>query len=296
MGIFDVTHCFTVSLSAQIDPSDSFHINRPFIERTAPKAFHDHEFFECFWILSGGCTHYINGVIARVETGTLVFIRPADVHAFQNIDGPPCQMINVAFTADTAAHLRSRYTVELGGRFFWSEERMPASFQLDPAQLRDLSLLEQGLDRGTRSLARIESFLLMLMTDLLASAAEEPTEAPDWLTRACEAIADPVALREGVSALVDLTGRSHEHVSRTFRRLFGQTPSAYVNALRMNVAARRLTESDAPILDIALDCGVEDLSHFYRLFRQTHGISPMRYRRRTRVDLVHPQRTAPSLT
>ena len=261
-------------------------------KRHSPPAIHDHDFFECFWIASGWCTHYINGATERLETGTLMFIRPPDWHAFQNADGPPCQMINVAFSADTAAHLRDRYAADLEGRFFWTNDRKPASFVLDSAQMRDLSVLEQGLDRGTRSLARIESFLLTLMADLLAGTPDTPAEAPDWLIRAFEAFADPAALRGGVPALVDLTGRSHEHVSRTFRRLFGQTPSAYVNALRMNLAARQLAGSDTPIMDVALDCGVEDLSHFYRLFRETHGTSPMRYRRRARVDLVHPQRAA----
>ncbi len=295
MGIFDTTGCFTVSLSAQIAPSDSFHVNRPFIEATPPKTFHDHEFFEVFWIASGWCTHYINGVTERLETGTLMFVRPPDQHAFQNADGPPCQMVNIAFSADTAAHLRARYASDLEGRFFWTMDRMPATFLLDSAQMRDLSVLEQALDRGTRSLARIESFLLALMADLPADVSDKPAETPDWLTRAFEAFADPVALRSGVPALVELTGRSHEHVSRTFRKLFGQTPSAYVNGLRMNFAARQLAGSDTPITEVALDCGVEDLSHFYRLFRESHGTSPMRYRRRARVDLVHPQRAAASV-
>jgi AraC family transcriptional regulator, dual regulator of chb operon len=292
MGIFDTTERFTVSLSTKIGPNDSFHVNRPFIEATPPPSFHDHDFFECFWIASGWCTHYINGATERVETGTMMFIRPPDWHAFQNADGPPCQMVNVAFSAETAAHLRDRYASDLEGRFFWTNDRRPASYLLDSAQMRDLSVLEQGLDRGTRSLARIESFLLTLMADFLATTPDTPAEAPDWLVRAFEAFADPAALRGGVPALVDLTGRSHEHVSRTFRRLFGQTPSAYVNALRMNLAARQLAGSDTPIMEVALDCGVEDLSHFYRLFRETHGTSPMRYRRRARVDLVHPQRAA----
>ncbi len=294
MGIFDITGSFTVSLSAQIGAEDSFHVNRPLVERTPPRTFHDHEFYECFWIVTGGCTHYINRTIGRVEAGSLVFIRPADVHAFQNSEDPPCQMVNVAFAAETVEHLGLRYRSELEGRFFWTDDPMPASFRLDTTQMRDLSLLEQGLDRGTRSLARIEAFLLNLMTDLLGGVASETAGAPDWVVRACDRMSDPIALREGVSALVALTGRSHEHVSRTFRRLFGQTPSSYVNAIRMNQAARLLSDTDTPIMDVALDCGIEDLSHFYRLFRQTHGISPKRYRRRTRVDLVHPQKLAVS--
>jgi AraC family cel operon transcriptional repressor len=289
-GLFDVSKRFTISLAAKIGPNEAFHVNRPWVERTPPPALHDHDFFECFWIVTGSCSHFINGAVERVESGGLMFIRPSDRHAFQNTEEAPCRMVNVAFSLETAAHLLDRYAGELAGRYFWTNGRMPAAFRLNATKLRELSALEQILDRGNRSLARIESFLLALMTDLLIDAVDAaPAEAPDWMMRACDAMADPQALRSGVPALVKFSGRSHEHVSRTFRRLLGQTPSAYVNTVRMDHAARHLATSNTPISEIALDCGIDDLSHFYRLFRQIHGISPMRYRRKVHVDLVHPQ-------
>ena len=236
-GLFDVSKRFTISLAAKIGPNEAFHVNRPWIERTPPPALHDHDFFECFWIVTGSCSHFINGAVERVESGGLMFIRPSDRHAFQNTEEAPCRMVNVAFSLETAAHLLDRYVGELAGRYFWTNGRMPAAFRLNATKLRELSALEQILDRGNRSLARIESFLLALMTDLLIDAVDAaPAEAPDWMMRACDAMADPQALRSGVPALVKFSGRSHEHVSRTFRRLLGQTPSAYVNTVRMDLS------------------------------------------------------------
>lgn len=94
-------------------------------------------------------------------------------------------------------------------------------------------------------------------------------------------------LRAGVPALVRLSGRGHEHVSRTVRRVQGLSPSAWINRQRME-AARRLAETEAPIVEVALDSGIEDLSHLYRLFKAEHGVTPLRYRRRCQTDLVHP--------
>jgi AraC family cel operon transcriptional repressor len=62
------------------------------------------------------------------------------------------------------------------------------------------------------------------------------------------------------------------------RAVFGLTPSAYINRVRMDYAARELRVTARPITDIALDCGLSNLSHFYALFRNAHGHTPRAYR------------------
>lgn len=283
-----MTTFITIKLRNEMGSDEAFRVNRPFIDSSKPLILHDHEFYECFWIETGTCFHFINGREEVLNAMDLVFIRPADRHAFQNKGSSPCLMINIAFSAETARHLHTRYHDELDEQFFWSSKKMPLAFSLDPDQVSDLKKLERNLDRGSRSLVRIETFLLELMTNVLAVSDEVPSETPHWLAAACEQVHDLEHLRRGVPALVDLTGKSHEHVSRTFRKIFGQSPSAYINRLRMEFAARNLEESNASIIDIALDCGTEDLSHFYKLFRSVYGTTPRKYRKRTQLNLVHP--------
>ncbi|MGC3943959.1 MAG: helix-turn-helix transcriptional regulator [Chryseolinea sp.] len=52
----------------------------------------------------------------------------------------------------------------------------------------------------------------------------------------------------------------------------------HVNQLRMAHAARELMLGSSPIIEVALDCGFNNLAHFYALFRKTHGMTPRRYR------------------
>ena len=56
------------------------------------------------------------------------------------------------------------------------------------------------------------------------------------------------------------------------------SPSAYTNERRMEYAALMLGSTDTSIENIAHDCGIENLSHFYRLFRARYGVTPRRYR------------------
>ncbi len=53
---------------------------------------------------------------------------------------------------------------------------------------------------------------------------------------------------------------------------------------RLRRAARCLAEGDAPITDVAFDCGFADLSNFVRSFRRAAGVSPRAFRRGTRAD------------
>ena len=52
----------------------------------------------------------------------------------------------------------------------------------------------------------------------------------------------------------------------------------YVNEKRLEEAEKQLRESDKSILEIALDCGFENVTYFNRLFKRKHGIPPGKYR------------------
>jgi AraC family transcriptional regulator len=52
-----------------------------------------------------------------------------------------------------------------------------------------------------------------------------------------------------------------------------------VIATRLRTAAGLLRGTRAPILDVALDVGFGDLSHFTTSFTRAFGVSPARYRR-----------------
>jgi AraC-like DNA-binding protein len=84
----------------------------------------------------------------------------------------------------------------------------------------------------------------------------------------------------GLVELACVAGLSPYHFLRTFKRVTGVTPHQWLLRARLRDAARRLVETRAPITEIALDVGFEDLSNFIRTFRAEFGVSPSRYRRR----------------
>lgn len=73
-------------------------------------------------------------------------------------------------------------------------------------------------------------------------------------------------------------GMSISHFSEIFRAQTGQSPVAYFIHLRMRLACRLLDLSGKPIKTIALETGYRDPYYFSRVFKNSMGIAPGKYR------------------
>lgn len=82
-----------------------------------------------------------------------------------------------------------------------------------------------------------------------------------------------------------LAKQAHLSVSqfvRRFKAAFHTTPARYVQKIRLQHACRLLATTSVKIVNIAVDCGFHDHSHFTRNFTAAFGLSPGHYRRRHR--------------
>ena len=81
-----------------------------------------------------------------------------------------------------------------------------------------------------------------------------------------------------VHLTADVLGMSVRTLQRHLAEA-GVTHEALVGRARLATAAALLEETDAKVLDIALDLGYSDHAHFTRAFRRWTGCSPQVYRR-----------------
>jgi AraC family transcriptional regulator len=73
-------------------------------------------------------------------------------------------------------------------------------------------------------------------------------------------------------------GLSKFYFNRLFKSAVGVSPSHYHINLRMDEAKRLLRETKRSVVEIALDVGYSNPSHFAQLFRRETGLSPSNYR------------------
>jgi AraC family transcriptional regulator, dual regulator of chb operon len=239
---------------------------------------HTHDFHEVFWIEEGQGEHLINGQRHPLRPGDCVFIRASDQHGMRNAGEAPFTWTNVTLRADAEARLRATYEPDLGW-WPWRREGPPHVAHLSPGQIGQLT--EQAASLPLRTARQIDQewFVASLMRVLVPPELSGGMRAPAWLLHAVRQTGgDPARLRDGPNGLVALCGRCPEHVNRVVREHYGLTTTDLVRNLRLAHAARLLRFGEAPILDIALECGFGTLSYFYRCFVRHYRVTPRHYR------------------
>jgi AraC-like DNA-binding protein len=81
-----------------------------------------------------------------------------------------------------------------------------------------------------------------------------------------------------LDAAANQAGTSPFHFLRLFSKVLGVTPHQYLVRSRLRQAARRLTDEDTAVTEIAYDVGFGDLSNFVRTFHRAAGFSPGAFR------------------
>ena len=278
-----------LKLTEFVAPPDACHFARARFTQTRPFGPHTHDFVEVFWVENGEGWHVINRRKRALRTGMVVFVRAEDRHEFSCAHNSAClEIANLAFAARAWERLRRRYYP--AQEVAWASPALERrEFDLSTRAFRQLHAAAGKLSAGARGLAALDGFLLNLL-DLIWSASPRGTTRPaalnenpppSWLLRACEQFQrHSENLAPGVLALVQAAARSPAHVSRQFQRHLGCTPTQWVNHQRMSHAAERLAGSDAKILDIIADCGIQNPRHFYALFQARFGLTPGEFRLR----------------
>ena len=77
-----------------------------------------------------------------------------------------------------------------------------------------------------------------------------------------------------IEDMAELTCYSKSHFMKFFKQNIGTGFIDYLNDYRLTMADRLLKTSDSPVLEIAAQCGFDNLSYFNRIFKRKYGVSP----------------------
>ncbi|MBU3113295.1 AraC family transcriptional regulator [Clostridium lacusfryxellense] len=259
------------------------------IENACP--VHCHDFFELFIILKGDVIHNINGLSQRLSEGSMVFIRPDDIHFYEKYSNSQNQLINLAFPSSTTEALFSY----LGDGFNSDnllKSSLPQVVLLSPSERILVSKKIQSLfiisDIDKKIIkTRLRILLIELITTYFNyTNYEKDNTMPQWLKFTLTEMSRSENIRDGLKAIEKLSGRTPEHISRVFKKCVGKTPTDYVNELKTTYAANLLLHSDELVINIALESGFENLSHFYHVFKCYFKISPGKYRKENKISFI----------
>ncbi|MDP3641937.1 MAG: AraC family transcriptional regulator [Bacteroidota bacterium] len=80
--------------------------------------------------------------------------------------------------------------------------------------------------------------------------------------------------------LATLVSMAEGSLCRFFKMNMGMTIFEYLNQIKTEFACKLLMDNDLSIMDVCLDSGFNNLSHFNKQFKKSTGVPPSEYRRK----------------
>jgi AraC-like DNA-binding protein len=126
----------------------------------------------------------------------------------------------------------------------------------------------------------IASRVVALDNRLTSRTAIRISALPTWrLKRTIDYIDAHLSQRILLADMAKAAGHTRMHFAAQFRVATGISPHEYLLQRRIERAQTLLRSSEAPIVDVALEVGFANQTHFSTVFRRLVGESPRRWRR-----------------
>lgn len=129
----------------------------------------------------------------------------------------------------------------------------------------------------TDELMRIAEIVCDYMKMLYQAELKVPPRL-HWLVSALKQHADQTyCFNPTLKELSVLYHKNEKYLGRLFKKEMGMTFHQYCLLLRLQKAEALLLRTSDKVIDIALECGFNNISYFNRVFKANYGMSPSEY-------------------
>jgi len=295
--IYSVFSAISVSLSALLEEivvreDESFFIGI-FQDNLEKSTWHYHNNFEISFITEGSGKRIVADSIEEFQPGDLVFIGRNLPHVW---------------IAEKEARTPSNRTLEMVFLQFTSNVLCPSLLALPEFKhvARALTLSERGIQIVGQTLNEVSELMLQLpymksfermlqffkMMDIIGkSETNIQLASKEYLkvrfstgNKRIAAIHEYLMnnYREEIDlkSIADLVNMAEGSLCRFFKMNMGMTLFDYLNQIKTEFACKLLMDNDLSILEVCLDSGFNNLSHFNKQFKKATGVTPSEYRKR----------------
>ncbi len=125
--------------------------------------------------------------------------------------------------------------------------------------------------------------LQSITTELLIAASRQnfntsEKKVPYWLNRVKEFLNENYSASIGLMELAQIADVHPTHLARVFRQFENCTAGDYLRKIRIEKARQKIITSNKTLVEIALETGFSDQSHFTRSFKKLTGLTPTEFR------------------
>lgn len=260
------------------------------VKMTYEGVYHDHDFTELAYILSGKGKYLVDGKEYDVEAGDLVICNPGvkHTHVVANLKEPTIEFIS-GFS-DFHFKNMAPNSIELG------DGSCIVHMSAELKQEISMHCYAMIAEKESNQIGRYFMFKTHLMQMLLL-VMREISEVENTEQKGCNF--ESYNKSYAVNRIINYLNENYEHkisleqiahniylspvyISKIFKEETGESPINYLIKIRLEKAKDILLNSDSgSIKSIANQVGYDDVYHFSKLFKKYYGVSPLYYKKRS---------------
>jgi AraC-like DNA-binding protein len=239
-------------------------------------------------VTAGRSTHMVDFETLALEPGTVLWIRPGQVHGWGDMDAYEAHLVLGARDALDAVREVSAWV---------SDPFAPVRWRLDPAHPAFAAVVDvgrfdgAGLDSAARdAVLRWQTSTAALL--LAAAGGEEVGAHPPLVTAFRRLVEERFDRERDVRAYADALAVTPRTLERAVAAAVATTPKRVVDRRVALEARRLLAHSDASVASVAARLSFGDAANFSRFLVRVTGELPGAFRERVRAggSLASPRR------
>ncbi len=271
----------------------------------APTMLHRHEYIQINYVLRGSGRHFINSRDTDIAKGDILIIPPYLPHQISLRQSEKDSLTIVEFEFEpefinenfkNSEEIDSFFDFEYIKPFFGEESQIEPRLHLVGKEQMEVERLldevvseferkEIGYKHLTKSLLLK---LLIIIGRKLRSNRQGDIETFDYeqhrdnIVQSIEYIKNNYHKNLRLNTVAEKFCLSPSYFSYYFKGITGKTFIEYLNGYRITKAMEWLCNTGKRVIDISLDAGFNNVTHFNRVFKQITGNSPLEYRKASR--------------
>jgi AraC family cel operon transcriptional repressor len=260
----------SIQLISKITDNDSDHY------------YHDHNFFEVFYVVDGTIVHNCNGIQETLEAGDARLLRPCDKHGFIRENGEPCAhrdiIISEQLFKKSCAFIDSTLFDKINGN------EKPLTAKLQKAKIVEFEkefsqMFFASADQSICNKEAMANILSVALLNVFLQALQPHLNGlPVWLNNILPSFSTPISMREGLDFILKDLSYDKSYVCRTFKKYMGCTMTEYLRNQRVDYASSLLLTTDKTIPQICEEIGFDSIPYFTTSFKQRYSLSPKQFK------------------
>lgn len=252
---------------------------------------HWHEELEIIYLKNGRFCIDINMQKYRISSPALFFVGSGDIHGIYGESG--CKESAVVFDMKMLSfeHYDSVQHQMISPLLKHMVQFPGAVTEKDDMWEELIGLYEKTLTKSVEKTPeagmRVKAYLLQMFACLyenkkfihMGDNADYDGKKIENIKKVLGFIQENYGRRITNQDMAGMLQMNSQYFCRYFKKAMGKTPTEYINEVRVEKAAEYLYRTDRKIIDIALECGYDNIGYFIKRFKEEKGILPSEYRK-----------------